>query len=148
MQQIGYLPQEKFIPSTLRVSQVLRHHRITPDTLIESFPDFKNLIQHRVTQLSGGLLRVLEVVIILKSEKTFVMLDEPFSGIMPLHVEIIKQLIADEKTRKGIIISDHLYQHALDLADVTYLLNDGKTYKIKDVEELVFRGYLGSSTSK
>ena len=61
---------------------------------------------------------------------------------MPLHIEKIKTLIAVAKLNKGIILSDHLYRHTMEMADEIYLLANGKTYLVKDREELVFRGYL------
>ena len=69
-------------------------------------------------------------------------IDEPFSGLMPLHIESIKDLIVQAKSTKGIILSDHLYRHTMEMADDIYLLANAKTYLIKDREELVFRGYL------
>ena len=67
------------------------------------------------------------------------MLDEPFSHIMPLHVEVIKDIIQREKYRKGFIITDHLFRHITEISDSLYVLKDGKTYlthSIDDIEEL------------
>ena len=85
---------------------------------------------------------MLETFLMLKSNKQFVLLDEPFSGLMPLHIDMVKRLIQSEKSQKGIILSDHLYRHALDLADNVYLLNAGKTYLVQHPGELEFRGYV------
>jgi ABC-type multidrug transport system ATPase subunit len=142
MKCIGYLPQGRLLPLDISVKRTLLDFRIEPDVLVDAFPDFKNWMNYKAHQLSGGWLRMLETFLILKSKKQFILLDEPFSGLMPLHIDLIKDLIAREKSNKGIIISDHLYQHTLDIAETVYLLKDGKSYLVNDRQELVFRGYL------
>ncbi len=139
---ISYLPQESFLPRQLTVSKVLNWFELSPELLTNYFPDFIPLLFNEVGQLSGGHLRVLETFLILNSPHPFCLLDEPFSGLMPLHIEAIKDLITQATQTKGIILSDHLYRHTLEMADEIYLLVNGKTYLIKDREELVFRGYL------
>lgn len=139
---ISYLPQEIFIPSRLTVASSLEYYDLSSENLTDYFPDFKILLSNTVTSLSGGHLRLLESFLILKSPHSFCLLDEPFSGLMPLHIESIKDLIVQAKSTKGIILSDHLYRHTMEMADDIYLLANAKTYLIKDREELVFRGYL------
>lgn len=139
---ISYLPQENFIPHKLTVAKALNYFDIEVALLTDYFPDFKVLLFSPARDLSGGHLRLLESFLILKSPHPFCLLDEPFSGLMPLHIESMKELIAQAKSAKGIILSDHLYRHTMEMADEIYLLSNGKTYLIKDREELVFRGYL------
>ena len=139
---ISYLPQESFIPGKLTVGEALEFFEMTSELLTDCFPDFHMLQLNSVNDLSGGHLRLLETFLILKSPHPFCLLDEPFSGLMPLHVERMKELIIQARSTKGIILSDHLYRHTMEMADEIYLLSNGKTYLIKDREELVFRGYL------
>lgn len=70
------------------------------------------------------------------------MLDEPFSMVMPLHVEKIKNLILREKKNKGIIITDHLYNYVIELCDNLYILKDGITYLTKSAEDIEKYGYI------
>ena len=70
------------------------------------------------------------------------MLDEPFSYLMPIHVEKLKEILAIEKTKKGIVITDHLYQDLLDVTDDLYLIHDLKSYRIRNLEDLKVYGYL------
>lgn len=139
---ISYLPQENFIPQKLTVAMALEYFEMNCESLVEHFPDFKVLLFIPARDLSGGHLRLLETFLILKSPHPFCLLDEPFSGLMPLHIEYMKRLISQAKSSKGIILSDHLYRHTMEMADEIYLLSNGKTYLIKDREELIFRGYL------
>ena len=137
-----YLPQQKFIPNKLSLDRVLADFELEKSELIAYFPEFGNFPNLTINQLSGGWQRILEVYLILRSKSKFVLLDEPFTHIMPLHVETIKDLILQEKPNKGILISDHLYQHIMDISDQVYMINNGRSFPIKSVEELHDQGYI------
>ncbi|NJM25954.1 MAG: ATP-binding cassette domain-containing protein [Bacteroidia bacterium] len=119
---IRYLPQEKFLPSHLKVKKLLGLFDVDYQLLVDSFPEFESYGSYYPGQLSGGYRRILEVVLLLKSKSLFCLLDEPFSGLMPVHIDTLKKLIAEEKQRKGIMISDHLYRHVLGVSDRVYVL--------------------------
>lgn len=70
------------------------------------------------------------------------MLDEPFSHVAPLHIEKIKTLINLEKHHKTIIITDHMYQHIIDVSDTIYLIKNGSTQLISNLKELESYKYL------
>ena len=72
----------------------------------------------------------------------FVLLDEPFHGISPLHVELIKAMIIKESSQKGIILTDHDYRNVLDIANKYYLLFDGGLKPVKTKQDLVEWGYV------
>lgn len=143
---IAYLPQENLIPSFITIRKALRLFEINENDIIADFPDIEDFLDFTPKLLSGGYQRIIESLLILKSQALFCILDEPFSGLMPLHVERLKQIIATEKTKKGIIITDHLYRHVTSLADRLYLLSNGMTYLVKDEEDLISRGYINSPT--
>ena len=65
------------------------------------------------------------------------MLDEPFTHLMPLHIEKLKEdIIAGEREYKGFIITDHMYSHLLGPERYrVYLMKEGKTIFIKDKAE-------------
>ncbi len=136
-----YLPQNSFIPASLRVKRVFRDFRLDFGGLISYFPDFEKLYRTKMLQLSGGERRIIEIYSILASQSRFCMLDEPFSQIMPVHVDTIRKLILSEKQNKGIIITDHLYRHVIDICDDLYVISNGKTYLTKGIEELETLGY-------
>jgi len=106
------------------------------------FPLFVPLRGSRIGELSGGEQRILECFVILRSRTQFVLLDEPFSQISPLHVETLQTLIRQEKMAKGILLTDHMYRHVTGIADRLYVMTDGQAYPCANDEELVRRGYL------
>lgn len=85
---------------------------------------------------------MIETLLILHSRTMFCFLDESFTELMPIHIETLKRHIADIKTEKGIIISDHMHRHVTEIADRMYVLVNGRTIEIKDHEKLVELGYL------
>ncbi|MGN6395258.1 MAG: ATP-binding cassette domain-containing protein [Mucilaginibacter sp.] len=137
-----YLPQFNFIPKELTVKQVLGDFRLSADELNNRFPEFEGRHDLKVKQLSGGQWRTLELYIIVKAPSLFAMLDEPFTHLNPIQIENVKQFLLEEKKNKGFLITDHMYNHLLDISDEVYLLKDGRTYPAKTLEELGQLGYV------
>lgn len=99
----------------------------------------------RVGELSGGARRIVGFYAVVRSASTFVMLDEPFSQVMPVHVDTLKRILREERARKGILLSDHQFRHVADCADRLFLLSGGTVRRIESAGELVARGYLPRS---
>lgn len=140
--EVRYLPQHAFIPGWLRLERVLRDFGLSREELERWFPLFVPLRGSRIGELSGGEQRILECFVILRSRTQFVLLDEPFSQIAPLHVETLQTLIRQEKMAKGILLTDHMYRHVTGITDRLYVMADGQAYPCANDEELVRRGYL------
>jgi ABC-type lipopolysaccharide export system ATPase subunit len=138
---LKHLPQFNFIPKSLSLRRVFRDYQIDFSCFEKDFPELGVKCDSLIKNLSGGQIRIIELYIILRSKTKFVILDEPFTHIMPVHVEQIKKIINEEKMNKGIIITDHVYQHVLDLSDYLYVLVNGKTYLAKDISDVERLGY-------
>lgn len=141
-----YLPQYNFIPDGLKLSFIFKLHDLSWSNFIENFEAFSIYENSKIKALSGGERRIIETYIILKTKSKIVFLDEPFSHLAPLHIETVKNLITEEKKKKVIIISDHIYQHIIDTSDVIYLLKNGATKKIKKLTELEDYNYLSEGS--
>lgn len=123
---IRYLPQFTFIPRNIKAGVFARSYEVPWQRIVACFPDFAAIENAYVSSLSGGQIRMLATIVLICSPVKFVMLDEPFTHIMPLHVEIIKDLIRREAANgKGFLITDHMYDHVLDLADAYYYMEWG-----------------------
>lgn len=142
---LRYLPQFNFIPGNLKIKRIFKDFNLNFSEFIEYFPDFEKYYNFKLKNLSGGENRIIEIYIILASKTLFCMLDEPFSQVMPVHVDTIKRIINEEKKNKGIIITDHLYEHIIDICDEIYILLNGKTYLTKDKEDLIKLGYINKN---
>ena len=138
---LRYLPQTRYVPASLTLKRIFNDYKLDFDDLLIYFPEFEKFHKSKLSNLSGGERRIIEVYIILVSNTKFCMLDEPFSQVMPKHVDTIKKLILKEKENKGIIITDHMYEDIIDICDHLYVISEGKTYLTSSINDLETRGY-------
>lgn len=141
-----YLPQYSFITDGMKLFFVFKLFDLNWKTFTKHFEAFSIYKNSKFKALSGGERRIIETYIILKTKSQIVFLDEPFSHLSPLHIETVKELIAEEKKKKAIIISDHMYQHIIDASDTIYLLKNGTTKKIEKLTELEDYNYLSEGS--
>lgn len=139
---IAYLPQSDLIPSYLTVRRAISLFRIPEKSITDVFPEAASFMDLKATELSGGYLRIFEILLILYSEAPFCLLDEPFTGLTPVYIERIKSILAEVKSKKGIVVTDHMHKHVADIADRLYLLANAQTYRINDREQLISLGYV------
>ena len=141
--QLTYLYQDNFLPKDITVKHVVE---IFSDEIDQKdFLDDEVLAKvtgTKIRNLSGGESRYLEVKLMLNLYSLFVLLDEPFNGISPLHIELVKKMIVDKSLKKGIILTDHDYRNVLDVANKFFLLFDGGLKSIKTEQELIDWGYV------
>ncbi len=138
---LRYLPQKRFVPNSLTIERIFNDFKLDFADLIYNFPELEKFYKSKLINLSGGERRIIEIYTILVSQTKFSMLDEPFSQVMPIHIDSIKKLILREKENKGIIITDHMYQHIIDICDDLYVINNEKTYLTRSIEDLETLGY-------
>lgn len=138
---IAFLPQHNFIPRHLSLKRIFADFDIDYSEFQRTFPEFSDQYLTPMKNLSAGQRRLIEVYVIVKSKTKFSMLDEPFTHLMPLHIEKVIEIILIEKAAKGLLISDHLYKYIMDLADDLYMLENGKTSLIKDKSDKALQGY-------
>ena len=160
---ISYLPQEPSIFRKLSVeenimavleAQPLQWHE--RKQRLETLIDQLGLGHVRKTQgyaLSGGERRRVEIARALCISPTFILLDEPFSGIDPLAVLDLQKIIFELKMNNiGVLITDHNVRETLNVTDRAYIINEGKIFRTGTPSELsndpeVKRVYLGEGFS-
>jgi len=139
---IAYLPQFHCVPNGLKLGRILADYGLAYQDFAVQFPEFSQKQNMRFGALSGGEQRLVEIYIVVASPAKFVLLDEPFTHLMPLHIERITAWLQELKNSKGILISDHLYRYILPIADALYLLKDGKTHLVQQDADLARLGYI------
>ncbi|MEO6911454.1 MAG: LPS export ABC transporter ATP-binding protein, partial [Edaphobacter sp.] len=160
---ISYLPQEPSIFRKLTVQDnilaVLEAQQLSWEsrrTRTERLIDQLNLGNVRKTRgyaLSGGERRRVEIARCLAIEPTFILLDEPFSGIDPIAVLDLQEIIFDlKKSGIGVLITDHNVRETLSVTDRAYIINEGRIFRTGTPGELgldpeVRRIYLGENFS-
>jgi lipopolysaccharide export system ATP-binding protein len=160
---ISYLPQEPSIFRKLTVEENIlavletqefawEARRVRAEGLIEQL----NLGHVRSTKgyaLSGGERRRVEIARCLAIKPDFILLDEPFSGIDPIAVLDLQQIIFGLKASGiGVLITDHNVRETLSVTDRAYIINEGRIFRHGTPGELgrdaeVRRVYLGENFS-
>lgn len=141
---INYLPQHHCHPPSLRMIELMGFYGIDPVTFSGLHGHLFPAQNLRFHELSGGTRRLLEVLLVLEAKTQFTLLDEPFTHIMPLHIEYVQAVVRRRAEEKGILVTDHKFRHVLDLSDTLYLMHSGTTAVITEPEELVRLGYVSS----
>jgi lipopolysaccharide export system ATP-binding protein len=158
---ISYLPQEPSVFRKLTVEDNLmailetlpmsaRERRERVARLVEQL-GLEKVQQNKGYMLSGGERRRVEIARSLAIEPSFLLLDEPFSGIDPIQVLEIQRIIFDLKRANiGILVTDHNVRETLAVTDRAYIINNGKIFRAGSPEALgrdpeVRRVYLGEN---
>ncbi|CAL65457.1 ATP-binding cassette domain-containing protein [Christiangramia forsetii] len=142
IKKVKLLSQTDFLPNTIKLSKLFRIYGVSWQSIVEKFPSFKKYHNYTLAQLSGGERRLIAIWLSIKSEGDLVLLDEPFTHLTPLYIEIIKKELLLEKENKAIIITDHLYNDLIEITDTLYFIKDGCSRFIEDSSELQQLGYI------
>src|SRR5690606_22222431 len=106
--KIAYLPQDPFLPKSIKVRDVIPLYFEDGNKQDKLFyrQEIHRLANRVVGTLSMGEVRYLELLLVSHLNHPFLMLDEPFSMVEPLYKEKIKVLLLELKAKKGIILTD------------------------------------------
>lgn len=142
-----YLPQFNFIPKSLTVKRIFSDFNLLYSDFEKVFPEFKLKYKSSLSNLWGGQKRLIEVYLIIKSKSHFAMLDEPFTHLMPLQIEKVKEILLQEKHNKGFLVTDHMYKQIIDVCDSLYILTNGKTHLTNSITDIEALGYANFNDS-
>ncbi len=140
--RVKYLPQNLFIPAYMTLDEAFKLYGVDYDGFVTFDTKFHTYQRKTFGELSGGEARIAEMYLTLMADSEFCILDEPFSNIAPYVVEKMQALIRQQKARKGIIVSDHMYESIIEVSDDLFLLREGYTFPIKSREDLIHHGYI------
>lgn len=158
---ISYLPQEASVFRKLSVEDNLmailetlplsRRERRTRAARLITQLGLDQVRHSKGYMLSGGERRRVEIARSLVIEPSFLLLDEPFSGIDPIQVLELQKIISDlRKSGIGILVTDHNVRETLAVTDRAYIISNGRILSAGSPDELksnpeVRRIYLGEN---
>ena len=135
--RIGYLPEERGFYRKMKVMDTLyffgelkgmRSDEIKTKGIefLKKF-DLENYRNKKVEELSKGMTQKLQFITTILHSPELLILDEPFSGLDPINIELVKDIIL-EKKREGItiIFSTHLMDYAEKIVDAVVMINNGR----------------------
>ncbi len=134
---IGYLPQENSAFRRLSVEEniraVLQWMPVSSDEREKRLQDLiaefhLETVRHSPAGVvSGGERRRTEIARALATDPKYLLLDEPFTGIDPIAVAELQDIIHELRSRKmGIVITDHNVRETLSITDRSYIIHEGK----------------------
>ncbi len=143
---IGYLPQEPSVFTRATVEEnlnlVLEREEKTRRTelckeIMREF-DLEKLRTRLAGSLSAGERRRLEIARCLATDPSFILLDEPFSGIDPISIADLQNHVMALRERDiGLVVTDHNVRDTLYITDYAYLMNEGRIITEGAPEEIV-----------
>jgi Cu-processing system ATP-binding protein len=139
---INYLPQIANFPANLSVIELfnmvknLRPKQANEQELISLF-GLKPFLNKKLGNLSGGTKQKVNIVLTFMFDSDLIILDEPTTGLDPIALIYLKELIQKERKKgKTILITTHIMSVVEELADEIVFLLDGKIYFKGSVEKL------------
>ena len=134
---LGYLPEEKGLYKKMKTAELVTYFgrlkgmqkhaaRRKALELLEQF-GLLHCAEHRCDTLSKGMGQKVQILSTLMHDPQLLILDEPFSGLDPINVEVVREVILDLKRRgKTVIFSTHVMEQAEQICDFILLINEGK----------------------
>lgn len=139
---IDYLPQIANFPSNLRVKELiamikdLRNRPGEDQRLIKLFK-LEPFLSKKLNTLSGGTKQKVNLVLTLMFDSPIIILDEPTTGLDPIALIHLKDIIAEEKAKgKIILITSHIMSFVEEMADEIVFLLEGKVYFKGNIDTL------------
>lgn len=139
---LNYLPQIANFPPNLTVTELinmvknLRPKASIEKDLIDLF-ELNDSLEKKLGNLSGGTKQKVNIVLTFMFDSDLIILDEPTTGLDPISLIHLKEIIQKEKTKgKTILITTHIMSFVNEMADEIVFLLDGKIYFKGSVDEL------------
>lgn len=145
--QVGYLPEERSLMPKETVFQQVAFlaslKGMKKSEIKEKLVDWMNTLQvkgapyDKIKTLSKGNHQKVQLIATLIHQPNFIILDEPFSGLDPVNVDLMKKMILEQKKRGAtIIFSDHDMRNVEELCDDVVMINDGHVVLEGSVNEI------------
>ncbi|NNC49241.1 MAG: ABC transporter ATP-binding protein [Flaviramulus sp.] len=140
--KIDYLPQIANFPSNLRVKELikmikdLRKPTNEDERLIQLFK-LEPFLDKKLGQLSGGTKQKVNLVLTFMFDSPLIILDEPTTGLDPISLIRLKDLIKTEKAKgKTILITSHIMSFVEEVSDEIVFILEGKIYFKGTIQKL------------
>ncbi len=133
--RVGYLPEERGLYRRMTVRQVLRYFaRLKgirkPDPVIDEYLERMQATdwnKKKVEQLSKGMAQKIQFIVAVIAKPELVILDEPFSGLDPVNMEVLRdEVLALRKSGTTVIFSTHDMEMAERMCDRVFMIYRGK----------------------
>ncbi|MEX0763342.1 MAG: ATP-binding cassette domain-containing protein [Dehalococcoidia bacterium] len=147
IRRVGYLPEERGLLRKVKVLNILRYlGRLKGMSSAEATERGAELLHRvglyehrdkRVETLSRGMTQLVQFCASLIHEPELIILDEPFSGLDPLNVQLMKEIVRDQQERGAtVIFSTHIMSDVEELCERVVLIADGRLLLFGNLNEI------------
>lgn len=144
---VGYLPQDRGLTKSSRVLEVVRYlgrlkgmSKEAAQSRAEALLERMSLSEHRdkkIEQLSGGMAQMVQFAATIVHDPELIILDEPFSGLDPLNVELMKGLLAERQAAGAtVMFSTHIMSDVEEMCRHIALISDAELLLFGDLAEI------------
>lgn len=140
--KIDYLPQIANFPSNLKVKELIKmikdlRGNTEQDKHLISLFNLEPFLDKKLGNLSGGTKQKVNIVLTFMFDSPLIILDEPTTGLDPISLIRLKELIQTEKDKgKTIIITSHIMSFVEEVSDEIVFLLEGEIYFKGTIDEL------------
>jgi ABC-2 type transport system ATP-binding protein len=147
MPRVGYLPEERGLLKKEKVSNILRYlgrlRGLSKEDAMDRGLELLHrvgLYEHRdkkVEGLSRGMTQLVQFVVSLIHHPELIILDEPFAGLDPINVQLMKEMLAAEQTRGAtVVFSTHVLSDVEEMSERVALIADSRLLLFGDLNEI------------
>ena len=144
---LGYMPEERGLYRDLRVRETLEYlgtlkglSRSEARSRSEELLERLGMTEHRdkkVKELSKGLGQLIQLAATLLHRPRLLVLDEPFSGLDPVNLRLVKEVLAEQQEQGvAIMLSTHQMNEVEELCSRVLMINNGRVVLYGDLEEM------------
>ena len=145
--QIGYLPEERGLYKKLTVFETLMYLGALKETDSKKRATFllekMGMLQHKdkkISELSKGMQQKIQIIAAIIHDPDFIILDEPFSGLDPVNMKLVKDLIMElGKEGKTILISTHMMDQVERMCSRIFMIHKGEGVLYGKIDEIKSR---------
>ncbi|HUT60309.1 MAG TPA: ATP-binding cassette domain-containing protein [Phycisphaerae bacterium] len=145
--RIGYMPEERGLYRKMRVAKALAYFGaikgVSSGELTERVPRWLSRMgltewaSRKVEELSRGMHQKLQFAVTVINDPDLLILDEPFSGLDPVNLDLLKEIVVQVRGEgKTVIFSTHVMHEAENLCDFILLIDKGRTVVDGTLDEI------------
>jgi len=145
--RIGYLPEERGLYRKLHIIDSMVYLATLKGMSIHTAKQkadewltrvgFQNYRNRKIEELSHGMAQIVQILVAILHDPQVIILDEPFNGLDPVNVKMVKDMILELKAQgKAIMLSTHRMNEVEELCNRIFMISKGKNVLYGDIDEI------------
>jgi ABC-2 type transport system ATP-binding protein len=148
--RIGYLPEERGLYRKLHIIDIMVYLATLKGMSTQAAKQraeallarvgFSNYRNRKIEELSHGMAQIVQILVSILHDPQVIILDEPFNGLDPVNVKMVKDMILELKDQgRAIMLSTHRMNEVEELCSRIFMISKGKNVLYGDIDEIKAR---------